>query len=292
MYNRTQLTALLIIIILAGTVSGQDNFNTTLIGQWANGPCHTVNVSGSYAYVTDASVGLHIMDVSTPSSPQEVGFFDGPGDYTSSVAISGSYAYVGGVRIIDISSPSSPQEVGLLGTGGGARSVTVSGSYVYVVERLVGLRIIDVSNPSSPQEVGFFDTGNEVLDVAVSGNYAYVADREDGLYIIRNDLLVLSNDEEPSIPESFTLEQNYPNPFNPTTTIQYSLPGAEQVKLTVFDIRGQEVITLQDDVKPPGNYEVQWNGNDATGNPVSTGIYFCRIVAGEYSQTIKMTYLR
>jgi len=100
------------------------------------------------------------------------------------------------------------------------------------------------------------------------------------------------DDENPNIPLSYSLHQNYPNPFNPTTTISYSLPDQSTVKLTVFDIRGQEVLTLQETEKPPGNYEVQWNGIDHSGNPVSTGVYFCRLKAGSYSQTIKMLYLK
>jgi hypothetical protein len=93
-------------------------------------------------------------------------------------------------------------------------------------------------------------------------------------------------------PTKFQLLQNYPNPFNPTTTISYDLPERSLVILTVFDIRGQEVATLQEEERPPGNYEVQWNGLDGQGNPVSTGVYFCRLQAGDFSQTIKMVYLR
>ena len=93
-------------------------------------------------------------------------------------------------------------------------------------------------------------------------------------------------------PMSFMLHQNYPNPFNPNTTISYSITEQSKVRLSVFDIRGQEVMTPQDGSKSPGNYEVQWNGMDQSGNPVSTGVYFCRLEAGSYSQSIKMVYLR
>ena len=91
---------------------------------------------------------------------------------------------------------------------------------------------------------------------------------------------------------NFALMPNYPNPFNPTTTISYELPEQSTVSLTVYDLRGQEVKALQDEVKAPGNYEVRWNGIDDAGNPVSTGVYFCRLAAGSYSETIKMVYLR
>ena len=94
------------------------------------------------------------------------------------------------------------------------------------------------------------------------------------------------------VPTSFMLYQNHPNPFNPTTTISYSLPEQSMVKLTVFDIQGREIRELQDAFKPAGHYKVQWNGLDQSDSPVSTGVYFCRLSAGSYSQTIKMVLLR
>jgi len=93
-------------------------------------------------------------------------------------------------------------------------------------------------------------------------------------------------------PTDYRLFQNFPNPFNPTTTISYEIPEQTVVKITVFDIRGQEITKLQDATKSPGNYELQWNGVDQSGNQVSTGVYFCRLRAGTFSQTIKMVYLR
>jgi len=94
------------------------------------------------------------------------------------------------------------------------------------------------------------------------------------------------------IPERFMLNQNYPNPFNPSTTISYTLPGQSDVKLIVYDIQGREVTTIQEAEQSPGTYEVKWNGIDQSGNPVSTGVYFCRLQAGAYSKTIKMLYLK
>jgi hypothetical protein len=98
--------------------------------------------------------------------------------------------------------------------------------------------------------------------------------------------------ENELLPEDYHLLQNFPNPFNPTTTIMYCLPEAGTVSLTIYNIRGQEVTTAQEASKPPGTYEVQWNGMDRIGRQVSTGVYFARLQAGEYNQTIKMLYLR
>jgi hypothetical protein len=117
--------------------------------------------------VADWSNGLRIIDVSTPSSPVEVGFYSKGGSAVS-VAVSSGYAYVaywvggldGGLRIIDVSTPSSPVEVGFCVTNGLPYGVTVSGNYAYVANDVSdGLCIIDVSAPSSPVEVGFYITG-------------------------------------------------------------------------------------------------------------------------------------
>ncbi|NQT62707.1 MAG: T9SS type A sorting domain-containing protein [Candidatus Marinimicrobia bacterium] len=105
-------------------------------------------------------------------------------------------------------------------------------------------------------------------------------------------LMLVGIKVESNLPSTIILSQNYPNPFNPTTTINYSLPMQSRVKLTVFDIRGQEVTTLQNVANPPGNQEVHWNGLDQQGDPVSTGVYFCRLDAGKISHTIKMVYLK
>jgi len=112
---------------------------------------------------------------------------------------------------------------------------------------------------------------------------------EDAYSILTTSIIEPENFNSPS---TAILLQNYPNPFNPTTTISYDLPQQSLVKLTVFDIRGQQVAILQEDERPPGNYQVQWNGIDQSGNPVSTGVYFGRLQAGDYTKTIKMVYLQ
>ena len=96
----------------------------------------------------------------------------------------------------------------------------------------------------------------------------------------------------PDSPSGYMLYPNYPNPFNPTTTIQYRLPEAGSVQFLILNVLGQEIIKLQNEVQPPGNHEVQWNGLDQAGNPVDTGVYFARLEAGIYSETIKMVYLK
>ncbi|NQV29712.1 MAG: T9SS type A sorting domain-containing protein [Candidatus Marinimicrobia bacterium] len=96
----------------------------------------------------------------------------------------------------------------------------------------------------------------------------------------------------PAAPNEHQLLQNYPNPFNPTTNISYSVGTQTHIKLTVMDIQGVELITLRDEISPPASYNVTWDGRDRTGERVSTGVYFCRLSAGQFSQTIKMVWLK
>ena len=82
------------------------------------------------------------------------------------------------------------------------------------------------------------------------------------------------------------------SPFNPTTTISYEIPVDAKIRVTVFDIRGQEIVTLAEGYKSMGHYHLQWSGLNHAGQSVSTEIYFYRLITGDTQQTIKMLYLR
>jgi len=96
----------------------------------------------------------------------------------------------------------------------------------------------------------------------------------------------------PSLPTEFGLDQNYPNPFNPTTRLSFALPTNAHVQLTVYNVLGQAVRTLVDEDMAAGTHEVTWNGRNGDGQQVSSGIYFYRINAGNFSATKKMMILK
>ncbi len=93
-------------------------------------------------------------------------------------------------------------------------------------------------------------------------------------------------------PEEFDLRQNYPNPFNPITVIQYALPKAFEVKIEIYNILGQKVRHLLDELQEPGYKTVQWDGKDDSGVEVSSGVYFYKIEAGDFVECKKMTLLK
>lgn len=104
---------------------------------------------------------------------------------------------------------------------------------------------------------------------------------------------------EPSdiLPEEFELAQNYPNPFNPATTFTVTIPVQSYVRVVVYDLLGREIKRILDETCPPSQQTLHWNGDDNQGNPVSTGVYFIRMVASSsiaknFAQTRKVVLIR
>ena len=88
------------------------------------------------------------------------------------------------------------------------------------------------------------------------------------------------------------LHQNYPNPFNPTTTINYSVPKASNVKIEIYNSLGQLVNVLKDSFHEAGKYNLVWNGKNSSGNSVSSGIYFYRMSAEGFTLVKKMILMK
>lgn len=95
------------------------------------------------------------------------------------------------------------------------------------------------------------------------------------------------NETVPSIPNEFALEQNYPNPFNPKTVISYQLPVISEVEMSIYNLLGQEVATLVSERQQAGYHKVEWDASD-----FASGIYYYRIVTGEFDDVKKMVLIR
>ena len=92
---------------------------------------------------------------------------------------------------------------------------------------------------------------------------------------------------EISLPTNYSLSQNYPNPFNPSTELRYALPRDGRVTLEIYNILGQKVTTLVDEHQRAGYKTIRWDPQD-----LASGIYLCRLTAGDYTQTRKMVLLK
>jgi len=123
--------------------------------------------------------------------------------------------------------------------------------------------------------------------ILMFSNFISNSDAERLIYNTNKIITLINGDspalEEISIPNAFELKQNYPNPFNPSTTIEYTIPENSRVSLKVYDILGKEVADLVDKEQNSGTYIVIWDAKSA-----SSGIYFYRITAGNYTDTKRM----
>ena len=136
--------------------------------------------------------------------------------------------------------------------------------------------------------------GAKIISLTVdSSGYIFAGTEGASVYRSTNSTTRVTN-ENNNIPSTFSLSQNYPNPFNPTTKIEYSIPKESFVTLKIYDVLGREVATLVNEEKSTGKYEVEFNGNNlpAGRQGLSSGIYFYKLNAGDYSSVKKMILIK
>ena len=104
---------------------------------------------------------------------------------------------------------------------------------------------------------------------------------------MQSDVITGTVAAEGKIPQRFTLYRNFPNPFNPATTIKFTLPEASNVTLKIYNILGEEVVTLVSDWLTAGLYTYRWNA----GN-LASGIYLCQLRTNDDVETRKMMLMR
>jgi hypothetical protein len=95
-----------------------------------------------------------------------------------------------------------------------------------------------------------------------------------------------------AVPAAYSLAQNYPNPFNPTTTIEYSIPESGHVELAIFNLAGQKVRTLVNEQQTASYQKVVWDARNDMGETVGAGLYFYKLVSGNFSKIQKMTLIK
>jgi hypothetical protein len=158
----------------------------------------------------------------------------------------------------------------------------VTGGDVPSLTDATGIIILDPVNEiwiganSAPAPIGSYTTS------LTSDPHAYVLVGDDPTGI----------DPDTPVPAPFALYQNVPNPFNPTTTISFVVPQKVRTTLTIFDVQGKLVRTLVDEIVGEGYQERVWDGKDASGSQVGSGVYFYRLTAGDKTLTKKMVLLR
>ncbi len=113
-----------------------------------------------------------------------------------------------------------------------------------------------------------------------------------GAAVMVEDLETTSIDEPVELPHDFNLSQNYPNPFNAGTIINYVLERDSRVEISVYDILGQEIVTLIDEEKSAGQHQATWSGIDSDGKSVASGVYFYKLTADGVSESKQMMLVK
>jgi len=166
------------------------------------------------------------------------------------------------------------------------------------IKDIINLSFENIENLPTNYEIKLIDEKFQMVkDLISSSKFSLTSSNNEAprklKLIIGNKEFVNKKIEQIIIaPTTFELSQNYPNPFNPTTAIRYTISNADaihdlSVQLKIYDLLGKLVATLVDKQQSPGNYEVEFNGNN-----ISSGIYYYQIKIGKFVETRKMILLK
>ncbi|UCE05126.1 MAG: T9SS type A sorting domain-containing protein [bacterium] len=182
---------------------------------------------------------------------------------------------------------------------------TIQSDYTVVTFRNNVDSISIVLNNSNIDTSFFLDDGSYEVKIQCFYNenltYSYtfgdtIIIREDVVFkfiILPTSVEIIKNFQDNKLrTDTCSLYPAYPNPFNSSTTIEFYLPKAQFVELNIFDILGRKVKNIISDKLDPGKHSKTWNGSDERGNVVAAGIYFVRMIAGEFKQSRKILLIK
>lgn len=171
---------------------------------------------------------------------------------------------------------------------GAAMDILSIGSNIFIASYGDGVwRSTNYGNNWSQINDGFNTSAYKTFSLTKNNQDIFVGTETVGVWKRPLSQIVTAVENETITPTEFTLEQNYPNPFNPSTSIQYQISSISQVTLIVYDVLGNEIVTLVNEEKLAGSYEVTF---DASG--LASGIYLYKLTAGSFIQTRKMILVR
>ena len=168
--------------------------------------------------------------------------------------------YSGTLSVVDVSDPPAAHRIARVQTGGYTDGVAAADDHVFVAAGEGGLQIYDVRDPSSPTLSGYYRLAPWPAKLTVNPPYAYVTSDEHLLIYDCSQALGAKDRGFIPHPYALSLSA-YPNPFNPSTTLSFSLPKAGNVKLEVFDVTGRLVTTLADERFEAGEHTLRFDGS-------------------------------
>ena len=257
--------------------------------------------SPAYAYVAALEGGLHIFDIIGPAVPRLVGSYATQGNATG-VALADERAYLLdsgiGVAVLDVAEPNTPKLQDAYENEALPIDATVSGIYLYLLDS----NSVQVIDTRTLRATSRFRGLRFPFELKLVGSALYVAD----LYQLRifrvhpegYSLAVeepTQSDWTPNVVNPTLvnrLSQNFPNPFNPETWIPYQIASDMNVSLHIYDAQGKRIYFKALGYRKAGSHTAYWDGRNATGESVASGIYFYVIQAGTFHATRKMLIKR
>ncbi len=306
---------------VVGTGSGMhildlsaDPANPAWLGSWNNDYIHDLFVLNDTAYVSPIYSGtLKILDVSNPASISVLAshFYSGASNHNAWLLqdhrflLTSDEANRGHVRCWDISDFKNITEVSkyqIPGFSFSAHNVLVKGTIAYIAYYANGLRLVDFADPYNPVEIGYYDTYPPYTSGTYAGNWGNYPFLPSGTLIASDQLFgihLLRFKDFTGVAEGTTEMAGHPlrlvpgpNPFNPATMISFTLPGRNDVTLSIYAPSGRLVRNLLSGTLPGGDHSVRWNGLDDGGAAAASGVYFTRLTAGSASATAKLNLVR
>jgi hypothetical protein len=265
-----------------------------------------LSLNGDLAFVADSDNGLLSFDVSNPRDTLlMLDRFDSPGNARGVDAtedVTGLADGPGGLRLLGYDSGGQMDTLGHLDLGDDAVDVVIENGIAFVTLERGEVVAVDVGDPRHPTVIDNFPTPGRSESVDASSSLVLVSDGSSAIFLgyspsgVRGDGGTVTQ----LIPVGSTiLSQNRPNPFNPSTSIEFRVPGSRmspgngtEVRLDIFSLRGRWVRELYSDRARAGEHVVLWDGTNADGCSVPSGVYIYVLKMGEIRVARKMLLVR
>jgi hypothetical protein len=234
------------------------------------GQTYDVYMNDTIAYVADGSAGLRMVNVSVPSSPCEVGYYDPPFGISQAIEKNGDYLYLAdgsvGVRIFHLTDPVTVESLSVYDTPGVAKDISFESNLLFIADGIQGVRIANVADPQAPFEAGYLEAASATT-LSVMDNLFYLADDADGVYVVAYDITGV---EEYGQLEVAGIVFKCPSIINSGKGIDFSLNLTEKasLKIDLYDLTGRLVANIHQGLLDRGTSNFHY------GKKISSGVYF------------------
>jgi choice-of-anchor B domain-containing protein len=272
-----------------------DPLNPPLRGTWTTYYSHDLSLLDGRAYVACISDDLIVvLDVSQPGTPTILSEWTYPSPIAphntwptpdSQYLVTTDEITLGHLRMWDISNLELPVQTDTWHSPNNAvvHNAYIRGNYCFMSHYADGLRVVDIRDPYDLVGVGWYDTGNAwgAWCFAADPTIVYISDIQNGTFVLRFVPPSAGIEDSGAPPPAHgTPLTAAPNPFRSSVTVRLDLAEPGATRLGIYDVAGRLVRTLADGALPAGDPTLVWDGRNAAGTPVASGVYLLRLESG------------